>query len=291
MGIQPSSRTMSALALVLMMFLLIPAFSAAATPPQINISATTLPTMGNVGQSFEISVPVSDDTGVKVVKIVYKPIGATTFEEINMTLSGGDTQSGTWTGTIPAQSSSGVVEFHIYALDNEGLSSTYPENDEQDLFVGSTGTVPEVVYFIPRNGAVVDPHNISVIKIGFNTAMDQPSVEGALSMNPNIPVEDFLWAANGTEVTLPLSSPLRSGTNYTITLSTSAKATDGTPMSAPYTVKFYAMEDFSGSGSDSGWSPVMVSIVSIGVLLLIALLMMRGLIKRNTREQDEEDED
>ena len=119
--------------------------------------------------------------------------------------------------------------------------------------------------------------------------MDQSSVESALSTDPHIYTEDFIWAENGTEVTIPLSSPLNAGTNYTITLSTSAKATDGTPMSSPYTVKFYAMEDFSGS--DSGWPPVMVSIVSIGVLLLIALLMMRGLIKRNTREQDEEDED
>ncbi len=283
---RPLSRGSAAISLLMVFLLAATVFAGASTPPEINIDATTLPTMGEVGQSFHISVPVSDDTGVDVVKIVYKPVGASAFEEINMTLSGGDLKSGTWVGTIPAQSSSGVLEFHIYARDNEGLSSMYPVNDEQEIFIGTSGTAPKVLYFVPEDGAVVDPGTTDSIKIVFNTAMDRTSVEEAVSIFPPVDTGRFIWSDNGTEVTIPLSAPLSPGTNYTITLSSSARSADGTPISSTQTVKFYAIEDFSGSAG--GWDPVMVSIASIGVLLLIAVLLMRGLIKRNSGGKKDE---
>ena len=276
-------------ALIALSFVLPTALSGASTPPQINIGATTLPTMGNVGQSFYISVPISDDTGVVKAEILYKPIGASDFVEINMTLSGGDTLSGTWDATIPAQDTGGILEFHIFALDNEGLSSRYPVSDEQEIFIGSMGTVPEVLYTSPKDGDIIDPGTRDSIKIGFNTEMNRTSVEGALSISPSINTEKFIWSVNGTEVTIPFSSAIVPGANYTVILSSSARAADGTPMSSSYSFKFYALEDFSNP--TIGWDPMMVSIASIGVLLLIALLLFRGLVNRNSSGKKENDKE
>jgi len=270
-------------------FIIPVALSGASAPPQINIGATTLPTMGNIGQSFPLSVPISDDTGVKEVKIVYKPIGATDFVSINMSLSGGDAMSGTWIGIIPAQSAGGVLEFHIYALDNEGLSSMYPASDEQEIFISASGTVPEVVYSIPAKGAIIDPGTTDSITIGFNTQMDKNSVEAAITLSPAIDTEHFIWSDNGTEVTIPLSSSIPPGHNYTVTVSSSAKSADGISMPTSHSFTFYALEDFSNSSG--GWPPMMVSIASIGVLLLIAALLMLGLMKKGKRENDGKDEE
>ncbi len=274
--------------LIALLFVLPSALSGASTPPKINIGATTLPTMGNVGQSFHISVPISDDTGVVKTEIVYKPIGATDFVNISMTLSGGDALSGTWDATIPAQDTGGILEFHILVLDNEGLSSRYPVNDEQEIFIGAMGTIPEVIYTSPKEGAIID-QTLESIKIGFNTEMNKTSVEEALSISPSINTEKFIWSANGTEVTIPLSSAIAPGTNYTVTLSSSARAVDGTPMASSYSFKFYTQE--KASSVDDGFPPMMVSIASIGVLLLIALFLFRGLVKRNSGGKKEEDEE
>ncbi len=278
--------------LIALLFVLPATLSAASTPPQINIGATTLPTMGNVGQSFHISVPISDDTGVVKPEILYKPIGASDFVELNMTRSSGDALSGTWDATIPAQDTGGILEFHIYALDNEGLSSRYPMNDEQEIFIGATGTVPEVIYTSPKEGGIIDAGTLDSIEIRFNTEMNRTSVEEALSISPSVSTEKFIWSANGTEVTIPFSSAVVPGTNYTVTLSSSARSVDGTPMSAPYSFKFYALEDFSNPSG--GWDPLMVSIASIGALLLIALLLFHGLVKRNSsgkKENGKEDDE
>jgi hypothetical protein len=226
---------------------------------------------------------------VEVVKIVYKHVGAAAFEEINMTLSGGDERSGTWVGTIPALSSGGVLEFHIYARDNGGLSSMYPVDDEQEIFIESGSEAPLVTYIVPADGALVDPGTTESIKIGFSTEMDRPSVEQAFNVYPSVDIEAFIWADNGTEVTVPLSSPLSPGTYYTITLSSSARSADGTPMGSDYSVRFYSMEDFSSPAG--AWDPILVSVASIGVLLLIAALMMRGLIKRNSGEKRDKGKD
>ena len=276
-------------ALIALSFVLPTALSGASAPPQINIGATTLPTMRNVGQSIPISVPISDDTGVKDVNLFYKPVGSSSFTNISMSLSGGDALSGTWDATIPAQSSGGILYLHIYALDNEGLSSRYPVDDEQEIFIGATGTVPEVIYTSPKEGGIADPGTLDSIKIGFNTEMNRTSVEGALSISPSVSTEEYIWSPNGTEVTIPFSSAIAPGTNYTVTLSSSARSADGTPMSAPYSFKFYALEDFSNPSG--GWDPMMVSIVSIGVLLLIALLLFHGLVKRNSGGKKEKDEE
>lgn len=286
-------RAFSAVLFVLIMLSALPvSISGASTPPQINIDATTLPTMGNIGQSFPINVPISDDTGVSRAVIVYTPLGSSKNISLNMTLSDGDAKNGIWSATIPAQSTGGVLDFHISAYDNEGLSSRYPVGDEQEIFIGATGTVPEVVYTSPKNKDIVDPAAIESIKIGFNTKMNRTSVEEALSISPSLTTEKFIWSDNGTEVTIPLSSALTAGTNYTVTLSSSAKSLEGTPMNAPYSFRFYSLQNFSGQG---GWDPVVVSMASIGVLLLIALLLFRGLMKRNSggkreegREKDEE---
>jgi len=271
---------------LIMLSVLFVSISGASAPPQINIDATTLPTFGDVGQSFPISVPISDDTGVSRAEVVYTPVGSSESISLNMNLSDGDAKNGIWSATIPAQSRGGVLEFHISAYDNEGLSSRYPVDDEQEIFIGATGTVPEVLYTYPKNKDIVDPATFESIKIGFNTEMNRSSVEEAVSISPSLATEKFIWSDNGTEVIIPLSSALTPGTNYTVTISSSAKSHEGTPMNASYSFRFYSLEDFSGH---AGWDPMVVSMASIVVLLLIALLLFRGLTKRNSGEKRDED--
>jgi len=81
-------------------------------PPRI---VHTPPAAVYVGDTIAVTATVTDsDSAVQDVRLVYTPVGGTE-QNVSMTLSGGS-----YTYTIPAQSSPGTVRYRIYAVDAEG---------------------------------------------------------------------------------------------------------------------------------------------------------------------------
>jgi hypothetical protein len=81
------------------------------TPPAI---AHTPPGGVRVGDAIPITATVTDDGTVAAVRLVYTPIGGVE-QNVSMTLV-----SGSWTFTIPGQTSAGTVHYRIYAVDDAG---------------------------------------------------------------------------------------------------------------------------------------------------------------------------
>ena len=78
---------------------------------------------------------------------------------------------------------------------------------------------PRIVSFHPENGAVNVPLN-TTITVSFSKPMDEPSVESAFNIYPNVEGE-FLW--NGEVLTFRPRENFQENTTYTVTISTDAK--------------------------------------------------------------------
>jgi methionine-rich copper-binding protein CopC len=83
---------------------------------------------------------------------------------------------------------------------------------------------------VPSDGATGVAVDTS-IQLTFSEAMDTASVEGALSFAPAIACT-FAWSSGDTVLTCDPDSDLAAGTDYDVTVSTSAQDADGTSLEA-----------------------------------------------------------
>jgi len=83
------------------------------------------------GDEIVISANVTDDVGVEAVYLHYKAVGASTFIEVRMTKTTGDT----YEATIPAQSEPGTVYYYINASDGTGNEARHPQTGEHSFQV------------------------------------------------------------------------------------------------------------------------------------------------------------
>ena len=89
---------------------------------------TTPPSTAVLGDTIGISaiVVIESDTtshAISAVTIYYRYAGAT-YKTVSMTLASGDSTDGTWTGTIPATTVVGTIEFYIKATTNHADTET-----------------------------------------------------------------------------------------------------------------------------------------------------------------------
>lgn len=95
---------------------------------------------------------------------------------------------------------------------------------------------PEIVGSIPDNNEIwllTKP-----IQINFNKAMDQDSVEAALSISPSSEKERLEMSWDGNTLILGQSQVLRAGSSYKISISDAAKDKWGNPLSGEFTLAF-----------------------------------------------------
>ncbi|MDP6525819.1 MAG: lamin tail domain-containing protein, partial [Kiritimatiellia bacterium] len=102
------------------------------TPGRINsrVAANLGPTYSDLahtpvvpanGQSVEVSVVAADPDAVDRLWVMYAVSGGTWQSNLMVSASGGK-----FTGTIPGQSSSALVQFYVFGSDDLGASSTWP---------------------------------------------------------------------------------------------------------------------------------------------------------------------
>lgn len=101
-----------------------------------------------------------------------------------------------------------------------------------ECFSFTTSSEPLVVSALPQGKAV---SVAKTIRVSFDSAMDQASVEGAFSLSPTVD-GTFSWADN--ELTFTPTAPLAYETTYTVTISNSAKSAAGTALRDSYSWSF-----------------------------------------------------
>ncbi len=92
----------------------------------------------SVNEAIIITANVNDDTGVKVVYLHYMAVGASTFVEVRMIKTTGDT----YEATIPIQTEPGTVYYYINATDDAGNEARHPQTGEHSLQVAQKENPP-----------------------------------------------------------------------------------------------------------------------------------------------------
>jgi len=84
-----------------------------------------------VNVAITITATITDDTGARDVYLHYRAVGSSTFTEVRMTKTIGDT----YEATIPSQSTPGTVHYYINATDNSNNSARHPQAGEHSFAV------------------------------------------------------------------------------------------------------------------------------------------------------------
>lgn len=117
---------------------------------------------------------------------------------------------------------------------------------ETSLSWAFTTARPRIVNLEPAPGTQIglDPK----IRLTFNQAVDQASVESAFEFGP--PAGDklagsFVWSEDGTSVTFQPANLLERNTTYNLSLSTNAKGMGGTPIEQDLRATYYSVPNFA----------------------------------------------
>jgi len=159
-----------------------------------------------INEPINITCEVTDLGGVDVVYLNYKNETDTDFIQVEM-------KPGYWY-EIPAYSNSNTIEYYLHAFDiygNEAITQTY----SMEILDPDT-TPPEVLLATPTGDNIPISTSISIV---FSEAMNQTSVEGAMSVSPDISFS-CSWANDQTLV-LSITGNLSFNTTYTVTIDTS----------------------------------------------------------------------
>jgi hypothetical protein len=81
-----------------------------------------------VGSPYAISANVVDDRNVSKVQVAYVAPGGDGWANTSLTLSAGTAKNGTWTGAIPAPTSTGALVYCVDAIDQGQGNSWTPYN-------------------------------------------------------------------------------------------------------------------------------------------------------------------
>jgi hypothetical protein len=121
-----------------------------------------------------------------------------------------------------------------------GVNDNYGHQLESDFSSSFTATPFEVLSASPEDGTT----NISPsTPVQFTLAgpVDTSTIQSAFTISPNAPGSFSYYSYNPTYLTFTPTNSYTFNTKYTVTLSTALKASDGTPLFAPYTLTFTTM--------------------------------------------------
>jgi hypothetical protein len=194
--------------------------------------STNLPTSGDYldvsngdfdsdGNEDIISGGVYGTHGIKL----YLGDGSGIWTESTQGLSSTHERVGVDVGDVNSDGSPDIL-FGRY--DNSGLEVW--KNQPQSV------APPVVSQVSPLNGASNIPLNAD-ISIAFSIPMNTSATEGAITIDPSISVSE-IWSSGDTTLTLSPGSNLNGDTEYSITVSTSAKSTHEVNMGSIYSFSF-----------------------------------------------------
>jgi hypothetical protein len=140
---------------------------------------------------------------------------------------------------------------------------------------------PPTVSSVSLTGEDVQPTD--TFTIIFSEPMNHSSVEEAISVTPGVTITDYSWSGN--TLTLTLDSDLEPGTDYTVTVDTTATDSSGNPLDEPYTASFTTQKPQEHK-EELPLEYVIPLLIIIIILLLLALL-----VKRKKPEEEIPDEE
>ncbi len=165
-------------------------YKVATFPPSIT-SITRNPGVAGFGQPVTVSAQIVDADGtVSSAKLLYRK-NSGNRTTVNMTNQGGDQ----WSATIPAQNDSSLIDFYIWAQDNDGFVSTNPIDTLKNLYfymvLNRPLTIQDVQYS-PFGGGWSGYNSYSVTVRGIITADSTD-----FSDTSNVPIP-YVYIQNGT---------------------------------------------------------------------------------------------
>ncbi len=216
-----------------------------------------------VGEAINITCQITDLGGVDVVNLYYKNESASNFTQVTM-------NQGYWF-ELSAQTVPNTIEYYIHAFDiygNDVATQTYTL-EIIDTFVPDT-TPPKVLFVSPTGNNVPISTSISIV---FNEAMNQTSVENAISVSPTITGIGYTWLNNQT-LTIEISGNLSYNTTYTVSIGTGAKDLCRNTLENDYSWQFTTAEEpeivQTPASNDWGWIGIIIFLITIIVLLVLS---------------------
>ena len=209
------------------------------TPPAITHIPITQATLDNV---IMIQAAVTDDaSGVNQVELSYKKKTDSDYTNLIMTKS-----ATMYTAEIPAEAkSSDGIEYYIKATDKAptpniayfGASGQVVEmpNSLTDIditIIEQDLSAPTVIDKLPVGNDIAVG---TTIKVTFSEAMNQPATEGAFSISPAMSGVSS-WEANS--LLFSPDNPFSYNTQYTISISTTAKDLAGNNLETEFSWQF-----------------------------------------------------
>jgi hypothetical protein len=153
---------------------------------------------------------------------------------------------------------------------------------------------PEVS-MVPANGTENVSTSTSIV-LAFTLSMSTASVEGALGIQPSVPLK-AAWGPDSRVLTLEGSTPLAPGTKYTVTLSTRAVSAAGAPLKEAFASSFTTAEpapqkpgtipEALAAAGALGWVAIALLALLAAVLLFIAVVRLRRRRERGEAERKE----
>jgi hypothetical protein len=119
------------------------------------------------------------------------------------------------------------------------------------------------------------------LSITFDEPMDHASVEGAITISPEVEIINYSWVGN--TLTITFESDLEYGADYTVTIGTGAQDEAGNALEGPHSWDFSTKEKEEEAAFPL-WLALLIVIIVIVILLV--LFLMKG--KKKPEELPEE---
>ena len=172
---------------------------------------------------------------------------------------------------LAARSEPITIEYYIRAVDIYGneVSTGIYSLGIIDSEIPDT-TPPEIWFANPTGTGIPLTNTISIV---FSEAMDQASVEGAITVSPGLTGITYTWL---NDQTLVLSfDALGYNTTYTVTVGIGAQDMAGNNIASTHSWEFSTVEESETveqpTPNDWGWIGIIIFLVAVIALLLLYL--------------------
>ncbi len=229
-----------------------------------------------IGEAINITCEIIDLSEVNIaymtsgVFFVYRYEGDTGFTY-------GVMNPGYWY-ELPEHSAPATIEYYIQASDIYGNVASTQLYTLEIIAPSFPDTIPpEILLATPTGDNIPISTEISIV---FNEAMNQSSVENAISISPTITGISYTWLNNQTLV-IDISGILSYNSTYTVMIDTGTKDLAGNTLENDYSWQFTTVEEpeiiQQPASNNWGW---------IGIIIFLATIIMLMLFYQFNKEKE-----